>query len=273
MPGRYVLILPALFGNALLTNTRRIIRNNDELFEAFHHLVCGDIIACRIRLKYDEEHLLLDLTERGIHLIPSATSQLASRSKTFQARLLGSLMIPHTVVIYDIHGLLETISLYNRHSVEKVILKHDRKNAGLGIHLFHNIEDVYTQAANNVLPFPFVLQPFIADSRDIRVIFLDGYVEAYERKNPYGFRNNLHCGGQAVSSPLSQSQLELCKIAMKRGKFPYAHLDLMITETGDTYLAEINLRGGIRGAAIDPGNYQKKVFAIHEKILQKQIGE
>ena len=273
MSGRYVFILPALFGNALLTNSPRIIRKNDALFEAFQELVCGDIVACRIRLKYNEEHLLLDLTERGIHLIPSATSQLASRSKSFQARLLSALMIPHTVVIYDIHGLLESISLYNRYCIKKVILKHDRKNAGLGIHLFQNIEDVYTQAANNVLPFPFVLQPFIANSRDIRVIFLDQYVEAYERKNPYGFRNNLHCGGQAESFTPSQSQMELCKNAMKRGKFPYAHLDLMVTESGDTYLAEINLRGGIRGAAIDPGNYQKKVSTINEKLLQEKISE
>ena len=271
MPKRPLNVSSAIFGNALLTSKTRIITKNHDLPALFHELTEGDIIACRIRLKYEEEHLLLDLIERGVHLIPSATSQLASRSKTFQARLLSPFMVPDTVVIYDIHGLLDTVSLYGHHNIEKVVLKHDRKNAGLGIHLFRDIEDVYTQAANNVLPYPFVLQPFIANSRDIRVIILDEYIEAYERNNPDNFRNNLHCGGTAQPFELSPAQLDLCKRLMGRGSFPYGHLDLMITETNDTYLAEINLRGGIRGAAIDPGSYQKKVKEIEGNLLQKYL--
>lgn len=250
-----------------MTRTPRIIQKNSDLPASLENLHAGDIIACRLRLKYGEEHLFLDLVERGIQLIPSALSQLASRSKTFQARLLSPFMVPHTVVIYDIHGLLETVSLYGHHAIEKVILKHDRKNAGLGIHLFRTIEDVYTQAANNVLPFPFVLQPFVANSRDIRVIILGGYIEAYERNNPDNFRNNLHCGGAAQPFTLNTQQLDLCMKAMDRGSFPYAHLDLMVTGTGKTYLAEINLRGGIRGAAIDSHSYKKQVqLVVAERI-------
>jgi glutathione synthase/RimK-type ligase-like ATP-grasp enzyme len=254
-----------------VTSKKRIISTNDELSEAYHALSTGDVIACRLRLKYGEEHLLLDLMERGVKLIPSASSQLASRSKTFQARLLAPLMVPLTVVIYDIHRLLDTISLYGRYSIKKVVLKHDRKNAGLGIHLFRDIEDVYTQAANNVLPYPFVLQPFIEDSRDVRVIILDDYVEAYERNNPDNFRNNLHCGGKPIPVKLNKTQLQLCHKAMARGGFPYGHLDLMITEKNDVYLAEINLRGGMRGAAMDSGNYRKKVQEIEKKFLKKAL--
>ncbi len=254
-----------------MTPPARIIRKNSELPKLFHTLTAGDIIACRLRLKYDEEHLLLDLVERGIELIPSASSQLASRSKTFQARLLAPFLIPHTVVIYDIHGLLNTISLYGHHDVGKVVLKHDRKNAGLGIHLFRDIEDVYNQAANNIIPYPFVIQPFIAGSRDIRVIILDDYLEAYERRNPDNFRNNLHCGGAAKPFQLNPAQLDFCNTIMTRASFPYGHLDLMITENNEVYLAEINLRGGIRGAVIDPGSYQKKVKTIEEKLLQEKL--
>lgn len=270
MPERPQHLPSTILRNALLTSQPRIFTENSELLSVYHELAAGDIITCRLRLKYEEEHLLLDLVERGVQLIPSATSQLASRSKTFQARLLGPLMIPHTVVIYDIHGLLETVSLYGRHSINKVVLKHDRKNAGLGIHLFQSIEDVYTQAANNVLPYPFVLQPFITDSVDVRVIFLDDYVEAYERRNPDNFRNNLHCGGEAINYPLTQHQMTLCRKAMQRGSFPYGHLDLMVTKEGETYLAEINLRGGIRGAVIGPENYRKRVQAIEKKLLQQK---
>lgn len=251
--------------------TTRVITTNYDLDKELHSLGAGDIIACRIRLKHQEEHLLLDLLERGIQLIPSATSQFASRSKTLQARIFSPLMVPHTCVLYDIHGLLDTVSLYGEHGIDKVILKHDRKNAGLGIHLFANIEDVYTQAANNVLPFPFVTQPFVDKSRDLRVIILGDYLEAYERNNPHSFRNNLHCGGAARPVELNAAQHELCRTAMKRGGYPYGHLDLMVTENGENYLAEINLRGGIRGAAISSGEYQQRVKEIEAGLLQKLL--
>ena len=255
-------------GDALLTPVPRIIQTNDELFSCYHELQAGDIITCRLRLKYGEEHILLDLSERGIRLIPSATSQLASRSKCFQARLLEALMVPHTVVIYDIHRLLQTVSLYGKHGIGKVVLKHDHKNAGLGIHLFRDIEDIYTHAANNVLPYPFVLQPFVKNSRDVRVILIGEFIEAYERNNPHNFRNNLHCGGKATPIKLDTKQLQICKTAMERGGYPYAHLDLMLTKTGETYLAEINLRGGMKGAEIDTKSYRAKITAKKEALLK-----
>ncbi len=244
-----------------------VIRDNTTLDAKFSKLQAGDIVATRIRLKKFEEHLLLDLVERGIRLIPSARAQLASRSKAFQARLLEPLMIPGTKVIYDSHSLLETISTFRQKSHGKVVVKHDRKNAGQGIFLFQSIEDVYSLAANNSLPFPFVIQPFIDNCRDVRIIILGDYQEAYSRYNPYNFRNNLHCGGDATPYTLSRDQLDFCKEVMSRGGFPYAHLDLMITEDDHTYLAEINLRGGMRGAMITLEKYKKKVAEIHDNLI------
>jgi glutathione synthase/RimK-type ligase-like ATP-grasp enzyme len=232
-------------------------------------LQAGDIVSSRLRLKSQEEHLLLDLVERGVKLIPSATSQLASRSKTFQARIFSSLMVPGTEVIYDVHCLLGVISQYRRMKIEQVILKHDRKNGGLGIHLFRDTEDIFTLAANNVIPFPFVLQPFITDICDVRVIILGDYIEAYQRANPDNFRNNLHCGGKSTRWELSEEQIALCRKAMVRGGFPYAHIDLMLTDT--TYLTEINLRGGIRGAAITPQMYSKKLEILHLDLIEKML--
>ena len=218
-------------------------------------------------MKPQEEHLLLDLVERGVHLIPSATAQMASKSKAFQAGIFLPWMIPETTVIYDVHYLLETINRYKEKNIEKVVLKHDRKNAGVGILLYSSIEDVYNQAANNILSFPFVLQPFIPQSEDIRVIIIDNYTEAYKRSNPYNFRNNLHCGGTATPFNLSEEHLVFCMEIMKRGGFPYGHLDLMMTEKGKIYLAEINLRGGIRGAQITTKEYKKRITLIKKKLL------
>jgi ribosomal protein S6--L-glutamate ligase len=220
-------------------------------------------------MKQGEEHLLTDLLERGIRLIPSATSQLASRSKTFQTRIFSKFMLPGTLVIYDTHTLLNASSVYRQQQHTKVILKCDRKNAGLGVHTFNDIEEVYNLASFGAVSFPFVLQPYQNKSRDIRVIILGDYLEAYERINPYNFRNNLHCGGESKPYALSEQQLEFCKKIMQRGDFPYAHLDLLLTPDDDCRLLEINLRGGLKGAQISGKKYQDKLDMIHEVLLKQ----
>jgi len=245
----------------------RIITSNQILRQQYHTLRSGDIVIGRLRLKTTEEHLLLDLVERGIILFPSALSQHLCRSKTFQAHLFSGQMLPLTMSIHDQHDMLKTVNLYQQNGINRVVTKLDRKNAGMGIHLWRDVEDVFTHAALGSLPFPFVIQPFAENSRDIRVIILGDYIESYARHNPNNFRNNLHCGGQSNPCELSGEQLDLCRQAMSRGKFPYAHIDLMIVESGETFLAEINLRGGIKGAKISPADYGSRVEAIHRHFL------
>jgi ribosomal protein S6--L-glutamate ligase len=247
-----------------------IIRDNETLYTSYQQLKPNDIVCGRIRMKPGEEHVLTDLLERGIHLIPSAISQLASRSKTFQVRVFSEFMLPGTYAIYDTHALLSASSAYRQQQYTKVILKSDRKNAGLGIHIFNDIEQLYNCASAGLFSFPFVIQPYQNKCRDIRVIILGDYLEAYERINPYNFRNNLHCGGKAVPYVLSDQQLKFCTKVMRRGGFPYGHLDLMLTAEGECRLTEINLRGGLKGARISSRIYQEKLYAIHELLLAQQ---
>lgn len=211
--------------------------------------------------------MLLDLAERGVTLFPSALSQQTCRSKAAQALLFSGYMLPHTLVIHDQHDMLEAINYFHQHSIDQVVTKMDRKDGGLGIHLWSNIEDTYNHASLGTLPYPFVVQPYIADCRDIRVIILDSYEEAYQRENPHNFRNNLHCGGISTPYLLSDQQRTICEQVMQRGQFPYAHIDLMETAAGKTYLTEINLRGGIKGAVISPEEYRKKIDDIHSNFL------
>jgi glutathione synthase/RimK-type ligase-like ATP-grasp enzyme len=246
----------------------QLITDNSALRARYAELASGDLILGRVALKSGEELLLLDLVERGVMLFPSALSQLASRAKTLQAKLFGAWMLPLTQVICDQHDLLESINLYNRENVTRVVTKHDRRNAGLGIHLWPSVEEVYTHASFNSMPFPFVLQPFQPDCRDLRVIMLGDYVEAYERHNPHNFRHNLHCGGASLACEPTAAQLAMCREIMNRGKYPYAHLDLMTTAEGACFLAEINLRGGIRGARITPADYRQKVEDIHQRRVR-----
>ena len=102
------------------------------------------------------------------------------------------------------------------------------------------------------------------------MIILDDHLEAYERSNPYNFRNNLHCGGKSAPYSLPDQQIQFCRKVMQRGAFPYAHLDLMLTQDGDHHLMEINLRGGLKGARISGKEYQeKKSDAPSKKLLEE----
>lgn len=252
-----------------MTAAPRIITDNHSLFSSYQDLKKGDIICGRIRLRPGEEYLLLDLCRRGIIGIPSFVSQLCSRSKTMQVRLFEWAMIPGTSVVYTIHDLLEVVNSYSGEGVQEVVVKMDGRNAGLGIFKYQSIEDVYTQSALGQLPYPFVVQPFVDNSRDLRIIALGDYWEAYERYNPDNFRNNLHCGGRAEPAELSAEQRQLCDRVMSQGDFHYAHLDLMVTSEGKSYLGEINLRGGLRGASISAEAYRAKVEEIEKNCCQR----
>jgi ribosomal protein S6--L-glutamate ligase len=260
-----------------LTGRPRIIDSNQGFGEHYQNLCAGDIICCRLRLRQGEEHLLLDLSARGVIGIPSFTSQLCSRSKAFQTRLFSPYMLPDTEVVYTLHDLTEVITGYGRNRRREVIVKLERKNSGLGVLKFASIEDVYSQSILGLLHFPFVLQPFFPALRDVRAIIIDDYVEAYERSNPDNFRSNLHCGGTAQPLELTDEQLGLCTLVMERGDFPYAHIDLMIDQNGDSYFSEINLRGGLRGARIDAGEYRQRIKTVEEQlcrwILEQELDE
>ncbi|HDZ75911.1 MAG TPA: hypothetical protein ENH42_00680 [Desulfobacteraceae bacterium] len=249
----------------------RIIHDNKTLFESFEELSAGDIVIGRVRLRPGEEHLLLDLVARGVVLFPSATSQLCSRSKVFQARLLGRFMIPGTAPVYDMHDMMCLVSEYGKQGVERVVCKIDRANGGLGVLLYSSIEEVYSQAVLGVLRFPFVAQPFQEECCDVRVVMLGDTVDAYQRHNPHNFRHNLHCGGTGSPWVLSAEQAEFCHKVMARSGFPYAHIDLLLSPAGDFRLTEINLRGGLRGARICQDDYDRAVEKIHAALVAGQL--
>lgn len=247
----------------------RTIESNQELFACYEDLKAGDVVLGRIRLASGREHLLLDLVSRGVHLIPSASAQLCSRSKVYQTALLSRFMVEGTLPIYSMQDMLEAVTAYSRAGVGPVVCKLDRANAGLGVLLFSSVEDVYTQAALKTLTFPFVVQPFVEGCSDVRVVILGETVEAYRRHNPDNFRHNLHCGGVSLPWDLSGEQLDFCYQVMVRAGFPYGHIDLLVLPDGTYCLSEINLRGGLRGARMIQQDYLKKVAEIQAGELKK----
>jgi len=248
-----------------------VITSNRVFRERYQELQRGDLILTRISLKYGEEWLLLDLAERGVEVYPSLLSQGLSRSKAFQVAVLGTFMPPGTLLIRDRHDLIRALNYYGHLGVREVVTKRDRANCGPGIHLWQSVEDVFNHAGNPPLEYPFVLQPRFRDVRDIRVVILGDYVEAYERKNPFNFRNNIFFGGGSRSYALSEAELDFCRKVMVRGRFPYAHLDLIYTEEGGPFLSEINLRGGLKGARITQEEYERRVSALTEAFLKEWL--
>jgi len=272
MQARSLQIPQQVRGDAFLTTRTlpgRILYSNASFREEFHQLTRGDCIVGRLNLKNSEESLFLDLVERGVILIPSALSQQLSRSKCLQAVVYEKFMVPGTTAARRKHDLVACIEKFGRRQVKAVITKQDRLDCGLGINRWNNIEDVYNAACFSGLEFPFVIQPFISGATDIRVIIIGDYHEAYWRRSQASFRNNLHFGGESGSYVLSQEHKNMCREIMTRGKFPYAHIDLMLTPEGTAYLSEINLRGGIKGAKITPSEYGKLVDGIHQKLASK----
>lgn len=246
-----------------------VVRKNSELRRLYHRLSDGDLVAAVLRLDKGEEWIFLDLCSRGVTLFPSATSQLLSRSKAFQAQVFSPWMVPDTFVITGRRRLLAAMERYCAAGVGKVVTKSDRGDCGLGIHKWRSVEEVFNHASGPSLQYPFVLQPFVEDALDVRVVVIGGYLEAYWRKNPHSFRNNLHWGGESGRYELTSRQEALCREVMERGGFPYAHIDLLVTCEGETYLSEISLRGGLRGAAITAGEYAEKIRDVEESFVAR----
>ena len=248
-----------------------VILSNRAFRKFYAQLRPGDLILGMLAIKQSEEFIFADLLARQIEAYPPLLAQYLARSKCFQATVFSSYMFPLTMVIRDRHDLIRAVNLYGEKGVKQVVTKQNRFNCGLGIHLWDHVEALYNFASLNGFSYPFVLQPFVPQVIDVRVIKLGDYLEAYTRHNPYNFRNNIFFGGNATPYSLSEEQLALCEEVMRRGEFPYAHLDLMITPEGKTFLGEINLRGGLKGAQIETKEYQERINALHQAYLSSWL--
>lgn len=268
MPNRFNGISYTICGNAFLRHMYNIIRTSEEFRAKFYELSSSDIIIGCLNIKPSEEYIFTDLLSRGVVLFPSALSQQLTRSKCFQATVFKKYMVPSTTVIRDKNDILSAITNYNSLKITKVITKQDRANCGLGINIWPSIEDLYNNVSFGHIKFPFVLQPFIENALDVRIIILGDYLEAYWRKNDNNIRNNISRGGTSGTYNLSENKLMLCKEIMQRGQFPYAHIDLIITPQNEIFFSEIALRGGIKGAQISPANYLKQIKKLEDSFIE-----
>ncbi len=246
-----------------------IIKGNRELKNHYHKLCSEDICIGTISSRHMKSFMLIDLLERNINCLPSPLSQILNSSKAAQALILRDWMLPHTCVITKRTELIETINTYNKNSIGPVVTKEDHMHCGYGVKKWDTIETVYSFMSQSESSYPFVVQPFIENFTDLRVIIVEDYTEAYTRHNPDNFRMNIAAGGKSHPHMLKKEEKDFCYDILKRSRFPFAHIDIMITENGSRYLTEIALNGGIKGATISRKELDKKKQELLEKLTEK----
>jgi ribosomal protein S6--L-glutamate ligase len=251
-----------------MSRESQLIRSINEVRRNYRQLGSGDVIIGVLALRPGEEIKVLDLAERGVAFFPPVLAQLLGRSKVAQAEVLGEYMVPGTFVAYSLADLAGKLPEFQ--SLGVVVAKRDRAHLGLGVSLWPSLETLYSLAGLQGLTYPLVVQPFVPDARDLRVVALAGYVEAYERVNPHSFRKNLFQGGSSQPAALTPDQQNFCGQVMTRGKFPYAILDLLLdSRDGSTYLSEISFKGGLTGACLSQAEFHHRVAALEEDFIHQ----
>lgn len=245
------------------------VRNLTDFRKHYRQLGQKDAVVGRLALRSGEEIKLLDLVDKGVACFPAALAQMLSRSKAAQAEVLGEFMVPGTFVAYVLADLAAHLPDFHGRGGTPVVTKRDRANLGLGISLWPSLEVLYSLAALQSLPYPLVVQPFLPEARDLRVVVLGDYLEAYERVNPHSFRKNLFQGGSSRPFTLDPEHTQFCCRVIARGKFAYAVLDLLLTSRGELYLSEINLKGGLTGARLSQAEFRQRVTALEEAFLRQ----
>jgi len=246
-----------------------IITDAKELMARYDDVGQGDIFAGKLDAGGLKSFLLVDLLERGVCCVPSALSQIISGSKVVQALLLNKWMFPNTLVISRRKNLIDAISLYNRLGIQSVITKEDRMHCGFGIRKWDSVETLYSFVSMSESSYPFILQPFMENVTDIRVVVAGDYIEAYTRHNPDNFRMNMAAGGSSRPFLIDEEKEKLCRAVMDRGRFPFAHIDILIDSEGKYYLSEIALNGGIKGAGISRVELDNKKKEAIDNIIKR----
>jgi ribosomal protein S6--L-glutamate ligase len=245
-----------------------LIRTIIDFRRHYRQLGSGDVVIGVLALRPGEEIKVLDLAERGVAFFPPVLAQLVGRSKVAQAEVLGEYMVSGTFVAYCLADLAGRLPEFQ--AGEAVVAKRDRAHLGLGVSLWPSLETLYSLAGLQGLTYPLVVQPFVPGARDLRVVALAGYVEAYERVNPHSFRKNLFQGGASQPVALTPAQQDFCRQVMARGRFPYAILDLLLDPRDDRpYLSEISFKGGLTGASLSQAEFHRRVAALEEDFIHQ----
>ena len=205
----------------------------------------GDKISCMIT---DPRcmGMFYELESRGADIFPPLLSQSLSLSKVHQALHFMDYMIPSTQVLFRTSNIHKLLRRYGERSIVKTVVKEDRGSMGMGGHPCWSLNEL-AWAIVHVTPFPVVVQPMLDDFREFRLVVMGETVVAKEKIGSDGlFWNNRIFGGVTKLIDPTKEMVEFGKEVMRIGKFPWAYIDLFVTDA-DTFVSEINLSGSNAG--------------------------
>jgi ribosomal protein S6--L-glutamate ligase len=186
----------------------------------------------------------------GIHCLLDATALMRSRDKLRSLQLLAreGVGIPKTSFAYKVHDAKELIKLVGG---TPIVVKLCSGSQGRGIVLGETPKSAESVIeAFRELQAEFLVQEFIAEAggSDVRCFVIgDNVVAAMERTAEEGdFRSNLHCGGTAKLTQLTQLERDTAIKAAKTMGLDVAGVDILRSGRGPLVM-EVNSSPGLEG--------------------------
>ena len=240
-----------------------------DLIRNYHSLAPGDVFAGQVPSSHLKPVILADLAARGVRLVPPPVAQLLNGSKAAQAMVLSPWMLPNTIAVSRRKELVDALSVYHRLGIETAVTKSEGLHCGHGVRKWADLETLYSCLGLDKSAYPFVLQPYVGEFLDVRVILVEEFCEAYTRTNPANFRQNLSGGGSSTHYTLSAEQIDFCRQILHRSQMPFAHIDLMVCGDNAIYLSEVRLNGGIHGAQVSRQTLDRLKQARLDSFVQQ----
>lgn len=205
----------------------------------------GDKISCKIR---DPRFIgiFYEIESRGTDIFPPLLSQGLSMSKVHQALHYMDYMVPNTQVLFRMFHIRNVLRKYVEKNILKAVVKEDRASMGMGVHPCWSLNELARLIIHVIKP-PIVVQPMLENFREFRLVILGDTIVAKEKKKKGGiFWNTRIFGGITKFITPSRQIVEFGKEMMNIGKFPWAYIDLFVTDDG-IFLSQINLSGSNAG--------------------------
>ena len=226
----------------------------------------GDRISCRIT-NPRFIGIFYEIESRGAEIFPPLLSQSLSMSKVHQALHYVDYMIPNTEVLLRRFHTQNVLKKYAEKNILKAVIKEDRSSMGMGVHPCWSLNELAWMIIHMIKP-PVVVQPTLENFREFRLVLLGDIIIAKEKINSDEvFWNNRIFGGVTKFVTPSSQIVEFAKELMHIGKFPWAYIDLFVTDN-DIFLAEISLSGS--NAGLKKYNLNKLKREMIEKWLAKK---
>ena len=246
---------------------RRLIRSISDFRRHYRQLSAGDLVLGVLSVQSGEEIKILDLATRGVAFFPAVLCQLLAAPR--RPRLKFWRTIWFLGVLWPMPCRIWPRTSPNLKAVKQWWPSGTGAIWAWGSASGPHWKPCTAWASLQGLTYPLVVQPLLVEARDVRVVVLGDYVEAYERFNPHNFRKNLFQGGSSQPLGLAPELEDFCRVVMARGKFPYAILDLLLDPADcRPYVSEISFKGGLTGSRLSQAEFRARVAALEEEFCR-----